>query len=246
MGTEQAIGNGSGIVFVTGTDTGVGKTLTTGLLLLHLQARGVRAWAIKPFCSGGADDVRFLQMLQPGAMADRDCCPWLFSAPVTPFEAARIAGRRVQPLKVVEHVLRMRACCEVLIVEGAGGLRSPLCKGWTLVELMQSVGGSALLVGRNRLGVINHATLSLEAMSAAGVACHSVILNGLQHPDASAQSNLRLLRSSCRGVCVQSIPWIGNHLFDVKQLVLTEKKIKKTLAQIVRIANLQPALRDSS
>ena len=77
------------IIFITGTDTGVGKTLLTALLLHHLRQTGVHALAMKPFCSGGRADVRLLQSLQRGELSDAEMNPFYFAEPIAPFVAAK-------------------------------------------------------------------------------------------------------------------------------------------------------------
>src|ERR1700722_15876817 len=114
------------IIFVTGTDTGVGKTLLTALLLHHLRARGCRALAMKPFCSGGRADVRLLQSLQPGELSDAEMNPFYFKQPIAPL-AASLGKRKKIPLNlVVEKIRAVARKCDVLLVEGSGGLLVPL------------------------------------------------------------------------------------------------------------------------
>ena len=83
-------------IFVTGTDTGVGKTLLTGLLVAHLLNSGKRAIALKPFCSGGMDDVEFLYAMQGGAVAREEINPFYFPEPVAPLVSARLHRRRIR------------------------------------------------------------------------------------------------------------------------------------------------------
>src|SRR5258705_9807549 len=89
------------IIFVTGTDTGVGKTLLTGLLLHHLRTEGCHALAMKPFCSGGRGDVEFLHALQDGELSEREINPFYFHEPVAPLLAARKNARAIHLKDVV-------------------------------------------------------------------------------------------------------------------------------------------------
>src|SRR5258705_11852752 len=84
------------IIFVTGTDTGVGKTLLTGLLLHHLRQSGCHAVAMKPFCSGGTADIEFLDAVQEGELDPAEINPFYFSEPIAPVLAARKHHRNIR------------------------------------------------------------------------------------------------------------------------------------------------------
>lgn len=92
------------IIFITGTDTGVGKTLLTGLLLAHLRSTGVRALAMKPFCSGGTADVDLLYALQDGDLTRDQINPFYFAEPIAPLVAARKHRRKIPLDAVIEHI----------------------------------------------------------------------------------------------------------------------------------------------
>ena len=92
------------IIFITGTDTGVGKTLLTALLLHHLRQTGVRALAMKPFCSGGRADVKLLQSLQPGELSDEEMNPFFFKEPIAPLIAAEKNHRIIRLKEVIDRI----------------------------------------------------------------------------------------------------------------------------------------------
>src|SRR5438067_10725475 len=110
------------ILFVTGTDTGVGKTLFTALLLHYLRAAGCRALAMKPFCSGGRGDVELLQSLQPGELSDAEMNPFYFEAPVAPLIAKEAQRKKTRLKAVLAAIKKVQAKCDVLVIEGSGGL----------------------------------------------------------------------------------------------------------------------------
>jgi len=103
-------------LFITGTDTGVGKTVLTALLARFLRARGVRAAALKPVCSGGRDDARVLHAAMDGALALDEINPWHFRAPIAPLVAARREHRRVRLAEVLAHVHRLQNHFDVVLV----------------------------------------------------------------------------------------------------------------------------------
>src|ERR1035441_9896113 len=107
--------------FITGTDTGVGKTVLTTLLARHLRERGVNAAALKPICSGNRADARALHTASDDALTLDEINPWHFRAPLAPLLAARRERRRVGLADVLAHVRTMQRRFDVLLVEGAGG-----------------------------------------------------------------------------------------------------------------------------
>src|SRR5471032_2729870 len=113
-------------LFITGTDTGVGKTVLTALLTRFLRERGINAAALKPICSGSRADARALHAAMNGALTLDEINPWHFRAPIAPLLAARKAGQRVKLSQVRAHIHAMQKRFDVLLVEGAGGLLSPL------------------------------------------------------------------------------------------------------------------------
>ena len=174
------------LVFITGTDTGVGKTLLTALLLCHLRSQGVQALALKPFCSGGRADAELLHRLQNDDLSLDDINPFYFPEPVAPLISARQHHRETPLRQAVNHVRwivsRMRQVPirnfsssiknsklgkkSFLLVEGAGGLLVPLGEGYTVRELIAELGGDVLVVSRNQLGTINHSLLTLHTLGA--------------------------------------------------------------------------------
>ena len=111
------------ILFVTGTDTGVGKTLLTSLLLCFLRQRGVHALAIKPFCSGDRADAKVIARLQPSELSMAQINPHFFPEPVAPWVAAGKGREAIRLSKVIRHIKGIARKCDYLIVEGCGGLK---------------------------------------------------------------------------------------------------------------------------
>src|SRR5438094_393958 len=99
----------SRIIFITGTDTGVGKTVLTGLLLTHLRQTGVRALALKPFCSAGRADAELLHDLQDGELTLDEINPFHFKEPLAPLVAARLHRRKISLDQVLTHTRQIAA-----------------------------------------------------------------------------------------------------------------------------------------
>jgi dethiobiotin synthetase len=165
-------------VFVTGTDTGVGKTLVSCALLHALRRAGVRVGAMKPIAAGAEerggplvnDDTQaLLQALgaEPGDAAD--VTPILMRTPIAPHIAARVEGREIAWPPVRQAHERIRERCDFLVVEGVGGFRVPLGDDWDTVDLAVRFGLPVVMVVGMRLGCLNHALLTAECIARAGL-----------------------------------------------------------------------------
>lgn len=223
------------IIFVTGTDTGVGKTLFTALLLRHLRGRGARALAMKPFCSGGTGDVKLLQSLQPGELSEREMNPFYFTAPLAPLAAAR-RGQRVRLGDTREKIRAVSRKCDILLVEGSGGLLVPLGPGFAVADLIASLRCEVIVVARDGLGVINHTLLTVLALEQFGVARKAlrVVLMGAAKPDISSRTNGSILRKSLNPVPVITIPFLGRKKFDANSVEEEAARLRRRLIRCVR------------
>ena len=226
------------LVFITGTDTGVGKTLLAAMLLQHLRRNGCNALAMKPFCSGGRGDARLLNRLQFQALSMDDMNPFCFQEPLAPGVAARIEGRTIRLAEAKARILAARSRCARLLVEGAGGLLAPLGEGFTLLDLVQELGGQVVVVGPNRLGVINHVLLTVQLLQIKGIKRIKAVLMGQRREDRSAESNPQVLAEILWPVRVYTIPYLGEKALQSGAIERTAKKIKKTLALIFGINDL--------
>jgi dethiobiotin synthetase len=200
--------------FVTGTDTGVGKTLVACALLRGLRARGVDVGAMKPIETGvgpaGPLDALALREAAGGGDALELVCPQRFSLPAAPTVAAAAEGRRVE-LDAVRHAfaaLAARHAC--LVVEGAGGLLVPAAAGVSMADLARELGLPLLVVARASLGTINHTRLTLEAAAARQLALAGVVICHGSAPIASAdRENLAAWRAELGARLVGEIPTLA-------------------------------------
>jgi dethiobiotin synthetase len=164
-------------IFLTGTDTGVGKTVVTAGLLRLLARQGVRAVGLKPVASGAERDHQGklrnadaleLQSAAPVRLPYESVNPWCFAPAVAPHLAAREAGQPILVTDLAQWYGRVTAGIEVALVEGAGGWRVPLHPRGFLSDLPETVGMDVVLVVGLTLGCLNHARLTAEAIAASG------------------------------------------------------------------------------
>jgi dethiobiotin synthetase len=234
---RRTVRNGR-ILFVTGTDTGVGKTLLTALLLRHARQCGCEALATKPFCSGGLDDVRILRRAQDQALSMREINPFYFEEPVAPLVAARKSGLNVKVSDVLGRIRALASRCPLLLVEGSGGLLVPLGERFAVAELIAGLGCGIVVVARNRLGTVNHTLLTLRALRHMGLASAAVALMDMPAADLASRSNLALIRELAAPIPVFTLPFLGARPEKKPSLERHAKKLKKTLAAILELGIL--------
>jgi dethiobiotin synthetase len=187
--------------FVTGTDTGVGKTLVAGALARVLRERGLPVGVAKPVQSGNlaADpegDAMVLRRLAGVADPPEVICPCAFAAPLAPLVAARLESRTIEPGPILDAVDALGRRYGALLVEGAGGLLVPVGEDWTIADLARLLKLPLLVVARAGLGTVNHTLLTVEAARQRGLEVAGVVLNaGADPPDASAATNPELIET---------------------------------------------------
>ena len=221
------------IIFITGTDTGVGKTLLTCLLLHHLRQSGCHALAMKPFCSGSRADTEFLHAAQDGELAPDEITPFFFADPLAPLVAARRHHRSVALAEVLRSIRRIAGRCQCLLIEGIGGLLVPLGEGFTVRDLIASLHCEVIVVSCNRLGTINHTLLTMEALRTIENKGLKAVLMSHKNQDVSAGSNDRILAELLAPTPVLPVRFLGANLQRFEALKKSRKKIQKSLALIL-------------
>lgn len=191
-------------VFVTGTDTGVGKTVVSCALLHALRHRGIDPGAMKPIETGvGPDGPLDAIVLRNAAGVDDDLdevCPIQLSVPAAPSVAAAEQGASIDLSRIDACFETLAARHRIVVVEGAGGLLVPLSKTVDMAGLAARLGLPILLVARSTLGTINHTRLALEAIARRGLELAGVVVshsNGLL--SAADAANLEALREELGG-----------------------------------------------
>jgi dethiobiotin synthetase len=223
-------------LFITGTDTGVGKTVLTALLTRFLRERGVHAAALKPVCSGGRADARAVHAALAGALTLDEINPWHFRAPVAPSLAARRENKTVKLPQVLAHIRAMQKRFDVLLVEGAGGLLSPLGDNFDSRDLILALRATPIIVAPNKLGVVNHILLTLEALPKSLRPKAKIILMSPPRADAATGSNAELLEQFFPAERIFAFPWLGNKIGPAK--ALKNLQLKRTFATLLDASRL--------
>ena len=192
----------SNITVISGTDTGVGKTVLTGLLVFYLRRAGIDAIALKPFCSGLRVDARHLRSMQDSELTIDEINPFYFREPLAPLVAARKHRRKISLDRVLGFVRGYQR--EHIVIEGAGGLLTPLGENFTILDLVRELEANLIIVASNKLGVVNQALLALRA--ARGRA--QIVLMRQKKPDPSAKYNCAILRELAAPAPVYDFPYL--------------------------------------
>ncbi len=219
--------------FITGTDTGVGKTALTALLTCHLRERGINAVALKPVCSGDRADARALHAASAGALTLDEINPWHFRAPLAPLLAARRERKRVKLLQVLAHVRTMQKRFNVVLIEGAGGLLSPLGENFDSRDLIAALRATPMVVCPNRLGAVNQILLTLAALAQRESCRARVVLMSPSKRDASTSTNASLLAEFLDAQRIFCLPRLDGR-FDPEK-VLKDSRAEQTLRGLMPV-----------
>ncbi|MCX8107256.1 MAG: dethiobiotin synthase [Verrucomicrobiae bacterium] len=197
------------LVVITGTDTGAGKTLLTALLLAHLRSEGHRTLAMKPFASGNTADADLFDRLQGGELPRPLLSPFFFRAPLAPMIAARLEHRKIRLADTTTKILQAHQHCDLLLVEGCGGLMAPLGDDFDLIDILKALQPGVIVCARNKLGVLNHVRLTHSALTHNGLALTAVVLMSVAKPDLSADTNAAVIRELNLAKMVLELPYLG-------------------------------------
>jgi dethiobiotin synthetase len=202
-------------LFITGTDTGVGKTHIATRLLHLLRASGVRCAGMKPICCGDRGDAEALLAAGSDGLTIEEVNPvWLKTA------AAPLVGTLREKIAIdVEQIVlalqRLHGKVEQVIVEGAGGWLVPIRSDYFVSDLAVAMKLPVVVVAENRLGCLNHTALTVRSIAACGVACAGVVLNSREiSADVAALTNPDVLR---RILEVPLLAGLGENLTEVPE-----------------------------
>lgn len=202
--------------FITGTDTGVGKTLVSSALIHGFVTRGFTAVGMKPVAAGCrrestqliADDVEQLRAASNLDIPLNQINPYAFEPAIAPHIAAQQAGIDIKLDVIAQAYEQLKAKADVVVVEGVGGFRVPLGHDVDTADLAKILDLPVILVVGMRLGCLNHALLTAEAIETRGLKLAGWIANQLDPEMTAFNENLQSLQQHLAAPCLGMLPWL--------------------------------------
>lgn len=176
-------------IFVTGTDTGVGKTIVTAGISLALKNKGINVGIMKPISTGGIQDAKFLLNFIGLKDDIRLVNPVSFKNPLAPYVAGKIENRKINKNKIFTSFEKLKKLHEFIVVEGIGGVLVPILKDYFVADLIKDFKLPVIIVSRAGLGTINHTLLTLKILEQRKIKILGLIMNGFTGKDLSEKTN---------------------------------------------------------
>jgi dethiobiotin synthetase len=196
-------------LFVTGTGTGVGKTVVAATLARTAVDDGERVAVFKPAVTGldegGEPDHELLRRAADSAQGDEEIAPYRYGPPASPHLAAALAGEEIDPERLRRAAAAAAEGADAIVCEGVGGLLVPLSPGYLLRDLAADLGYPLVVVAAPGLGTINHTLLTVEAARAAGLEVAAVVLNPWPDQPSEIERDNRETIASLAGVPVLTL-----------------------------------------
>lgn len=213
-------------IFITGTDTGVGKSVVAATLARLLRMKGINVGVMKPVTSGCREedgrlvsDDAWLLCRAAGVSCSDDVAPYLLREPLAPAEAAKLDGVRLDFARIRESYGRLAASHDFVIVEGAGGLMVPLAGGLLVADLVRELELPLLVVARPGLGTINHTLLTCFSAQQMGLPVAGVIVNNFPASPGPAE---RSAAHQIGSLCGAPVLGVWPHRDEVDQMETVE------------------------
>ncbi len=184
--------------FIAGTDTDVGKTYVTCCLLRELTAQGKRAVGYKPIACGDRADARAIRDACASKLSLEQINPLYLRSATAPYIASELEQINIDTDALLSGYEQLCEGHDIVLVEGAGGWHVPMKTGYTMGDFAQQLGLPVILVAENKLGVINHTILTVNAIKAQGLECIGIILNHrAEEWDLASLTNRRQIEEFC-------------------------------------------------
>jgi dethiobiotin synthetase len=185
-------------IFITGTDTGVGKTVVSAALAWTIKRSGWRVAVIKPVQtgtnSGGLMDIEFIQRVIGESHPLDGICPYRFPLPLAPSVASRLAGEEIDLKRINSAFNNLSLNHDIVIVEGAGGLLVPITDNYLMSDLACDLGLYLVIVTRPNLGTLNHTLLTVESAKHRGLRILGIVINKFPlNPEIAERTNPELI-----------------------------------------------------
>jgi dethiobiotin synthetase len=207
-------------LFITGTDTGVGKTVVTAAIVAWLRHQGLKPGVMKPIETGvdsecsSASNSDALFLMECGGIVDTlaEVCPIRLKLAASPYQAALIENRVLQPETIVSAYRTLSERYDWMLVEGIGGVQVPITLDYAVVNLMRDLDLPAVVVARYELGTLNHTLMTLNTLKQNGIPVKGIVFNqsGPEALDAIEQDQPRLIEQLSGIKVLGKFPYIDN------------------------------------
>ncbi|MFA5113670.1 MAG: dethiobiotin synthase [Candidatus Margulisiibacteriota bacterium] len=196
-------------VFITGTDTGCGKTYVTVWLARYLRRCGLDIGVMKPISTGSArdDDARFLKNKLKLKDPLRLINPIHLKAPLAPLAAAKLEKRNLKLETAIQAYRQLKKRHGIVLIEGIGGVLVPITGKLLVVDLIKRLKLPAIIVARAGLGTINHTLLTVEALRRRNIPIMGIIINGYRGKDRAEKSNAAIIERLTNLPVLAQLPW---------------------------------------
>ena len=219
--------------FVTGTDTGVGKTLISSALVHHFAISGYSAVGLKPVAAGCewkegrllSEDVAQLRAASNVVLPLEVTNPYAFEPPLAPHVAADMAGQCIEMPPILQAFAQAADVADVVVVEGVGGFRVPLNEHEDTADLAAKLGLPVILVVGMRLGCLSHALLTVECIQARGLNLAGWIANTIDPQMSAFKENLQSLEKRIPAPCLGVVSYQPRPDFVTVESVLRQQKL---------------------
>jgi dethiobiotin synthetase len=228
----------AGGLFITGTDTGVGKTIVTAGITYCLRGAGMDAVPMKPVQTGAVDsngqfvspDLRFcldICSLSPSAEQERLMSPYCYQTACSPHLAAKTAGAEMDLSHIIECYNTLSGLHDAVVVEGAGGVLAPVDESRTMLDVMTRLSLPVVVVARSGLGTINHTLLTLRALKNAGLEVIGVVFSDGPEspPELIADDNIRTITRIADTVSLGRVEPLSGDLQEAIRTQFTQASI---------------------
>jgi dethiobiotin synthetase len=202
--------------FVTGTDTGVGKTIISCGLAAELKRKKIDVGVFKPLLSGISryhpeSDTSLLKQMSQTSLSYEDITPFEFEEPLAPYIAGKLEGKVVHIEDVLNHWEIIKQKHEYFIVEGAGGISVPLGESFLVSDLIKALQLPIIIVTRPNLGTINHTFLTVQYAASIGLRVAGIVINGISdNPDLAEKTNPKIIEEICNVPILGITPKLKN------------------------------------
>jgi len=229
-------------IFITGTDTGSGKTLIAGLLARYMIEKGYKVITQKWVQTGCADfkstDIAMHLKIMARREEDiKDCLghvmPYVFKTASSPHLASKIENKKIDPCKIIKSFKALARKFDFVIAEGSGGALAPLTEKNLMIDIAKKLDLPVLVVAQNKLGAINHTLLTVEALRKRDIKILGIVFNNLKgENEIVLKDNPRIIKALSGGNIFGILPWSKNIKSLKYEFAVMGEKICETITKI--------------